>query len=322
MKLLILFPRRYWETKMSSGRRDVISRLLATTDSVLSGQGWPDWFESHTLRENLARLAPDADAILWYKPLGNWREGVLSIARPQERDIPAVEIFNEAFWPGRRAYNECQAAGTDLVIHHHLADSKQFTGLPAIHIPHCADPDIFAANAKDWGERTTELLVIGTLNRDVYPLRTRVAELIASWRLRGEVRAHPGYRLTDADECRRQQINYARDLGNAKYVVCCSSKYGFGLAKFVEAAQAGACVIGDIPPDFRDTIGRAMVEIQSAWDDDRLVEVIKAAVKHDLWFRASEGQDIAVGRHGITGYCERLLGAIQGYLARNYEAIA
>jgi hypothetical protein len=317
MKLLILYPQVYWERKMSSGRRDVIRHLIRPDryHCHLSGQGWDDWDDAASIQDNINSTYPLADAILWYKPLGSVRDKVPAIRDPYARNIPAVAIYNEAYWPDDRAVNECTNSATDLVIYHHQADAERFCGLPAVHIPHCADPEIFVSAGRWWFQRTTPLLVTGTLNPDVYPLRTRVADLIAAGRLPGKVLPHPGYRLGSLQECDRQQMAYARELGNARHVFCCSSIYNYGLAKYVEAAQAGARVIGDVPPDFERSLGPHMVRVEYDASDDEIVRVIRSAIDHDLHWPALEGQKVAMEQHGVAGYCERLLGIIEGFIA-------
>ena len=316
MRFLILFPKYYWSHKMSGGRRDVVRWLLDSTRSTLSGPGWTNWGESATLEQNISRIMPDAEAILWYKPLGNERNGVPPVIESHRHSIPTVEVFNEAWWPERRAYNECMQAGTDLVIHHHLSDAKQFAGIPAVHIPHCANQHVFTRHAREWEDRDISLLVVGALDKEIYPLRTRVAEMIKSGAFPGAwVRKHPGYRLPDLEACDWQQDDYARELGRAKLVLCCASKYNYGLAKTVEAAQAGACVIGDVPPDFEFTLGPHMMSLDNAWSDNDLRRAINAYIKSNPWPFANGGQDVAVRHHGIDVYCHRLISAVEGFIA-------
>lgn len=318
LKLLILFPKALYDTKMSFGRRHVIEELLrrsvaGSIDAVLSGVGWPNYSPSASLAENINWLMPDCQAILWHKPLGNPSTKSDPLIQPRERaSIPAICIYNEAWWPDGKAATECRESGTSLVIHHHLSDRGQFGSVPAVWIPHCADERLFGPRARHWVERDIPILVTGSLNSDTYPLRCRVARLINSRAIPGFVLDHPGYRLQGITRCEQQSRAYADFLGRSKIVVCCSSKYRYGLAKYVEAAMAGAAVAGDMPPDFEKTIWPHCLKLDCSDTDEQLIEKLSSAIADDsfLGLDALAGQTAANTHHSLAGYVNRLTGEI------------
>ena len=310
MKLLILFPKYYYERKMSSVRAQVASYLATRHGAHLSGVGWRDYDERQSLQENIRRICPHADAILWYKPDGNTKERVPAIIAPRRREIPAVCIYNEAWWPDQRAWKECKQVGTDLVVYHHMNDSGQFGDLPRVHVPHCA-PSRLADYARPFADREIDVLVTGAMSERIYPVRTRIARLIQTSQISGRVRRHPGYRLADLAACYSQYEDYGRELGNAKVVVCCGSRYLYGLAKYAEAAMAGAAIVGELTPDFESTLNPHIHAVHNTMSDERLVGIIREAIgdRHS----GTHLQAAALQHHALASYCDRVAGLIGGF---------
>ncbi|MEX0717774.1 MAG: glycosyltransferase [Planctomycetaceae bacterium] len=326
LKLLVLFPRLLWDRKMSPVRRHAVAALARRTDVevVLSGPGWPDYDAARTLRQNMARILPEADAILWYKPLGS--PEVPALVAPADRDVPAVCAYNECYWPDRRALRECQASRTDLAVCHHRNDMARFEPVSGedraprtVWIPHAAD-EMFARAVRRWEERDIACLLTGAVDPDVYPLRTRLARLIAAGRLQGaEVLPHPGYRLDSPAACEAQERRYAEMLGRTKLVLTTGSRYGYGLAKYPEAALAGAGLAGDVPPDFAETLGPHMVRLSLEDSDQELCAKVREALADDEQLRglAARGQLAAAEAHSMELYAERLVTAIRETVGRH-----
>lgn len=245
MKGLAIFPHDLATRKMSLVRRHHLKafrRCLGEGNFHVTGPGWPDWRDGETLQENVDRIMPDAEFLWGYKV----HEGIKS---PDVHKQPLVVAYNEAWWPDDRAKKEVLAVKADVVICHHLSDMKQFDGCGALvtHIPHAADPDLFCRFSKPWREREIDVLVTGALDKEIYPFRTKMAEVIRSGGLlplNAVVHKHPGYRLRDEEACLRQDEEYAKLLGNTKISIVCGSKYNYGLAKYFESFMAGCYVLG------------------------------------------------------------------------------
>ncbi len=338
MKLLILFPYQMYTQKVSPVRRWHIDELSRRDDveCLLTGQGWPDYRDDVSLSANIEKLMPDADAILWYKPDGHQKSCIPPLIDSWHRpkadsspgNIPSIAIYNEAWWPDRRAWNECWQTMTDLIIAHHQKDLKQFHRHPkcqtpgdsynpkVVHIPHATPVDLFAKYALPWNERDIACTVTGTIGKEFYPLRTRFAHLIASGKLPGLIRSHRGYTLPTLQRCREQEIEYAKWLGRTKIALVCSSCYGYGLAKYVEAAAAGCLVAGDVPIDYEETLGMCMLRIDPKHSDDRLVGQIEGALADDRLtnLAGQRCRRAVVEHHSMTDYVDKLLDAIRGLL--------
>lgn len=318
MNLLVLFPKKLWDSKMSMVRRHAIETMLARPEInvVLSGQGWEGYNTEISLRKNIARLQPHANAIFWYKPLGG--KGIPPIIEPDIRDIPAVASYNEAWWPDHAALKECQSTRTDLVICHHKADMPQFEPPagqrgPAVEwIPHAAKTSLFAESALAWSGRDIPCYLTGNTSAEVYPLRAKFKELLESKQIPGKIRRHPGYSLQSLAQCNKQAQEYAANLGKTKIALVCASKYNYGLAKYVEAAMAGACLLGDVPPDFAHSFGPHIIPVNSSMSLLKIKHVIMEALEDEdaLARRAALGQQAAVLYHNMERYVTHLLYAI------------
>jgi len=323
IRVLCLFPHFYWTRKMSPVRRHSI-RAIARRDDVklvLSGPGWPDYDVSQPVRDNLRRLMPDAEVVLWYKPLGT--DEVPALIRPRELGVPACLRFNEAWWPWRRAMKEVIASGTELVICHHANDVRRFRPFrgwrPLVrHIPHCVERSIFAPAAQPQPQRPIPVVLTGNVHKRTYPLRYRLERLIRSGQVPGEVRPHPSYEMGTEAEAAAQVQAYADHLGRAKIAVVDSSRYRYPLSKYTEAALAGALVLGDMPelppPGFAEFVvpidrrasDRTIMETISGWLDNEPLRIR----------RAERGRRIVLARYTQEHYAAAWVGAVCELLGR------
>ena len=308
---------------MSPVRRHSIEAIARRDDVelVLSGPGWPDYDLSRPVRENLERLMPDADLVLWYKPLG--AQDVPALVRPRELKVPACLRFNEAWWPRRQAMKEVIASGTELVICHHANDVPRFRRFrgwqPLVrHIPHCAERSVFAPAALAQPQRPIPVLLTGKIQKRTYPLRYRLERLIRSGRVPGEVRAHPSYDMETEAEALAQVQAYADHLGRAKIVVVDSSRYRYPLSKYTEAAMAGALVLGDVPesppPGFADFV----VPIDRRASDRKIVETVSGWLENEPLrsHRAERGRQLVLARYTQEHYAAAWAGVVCEFLGR------
>ena len=264
---------------------------------------------------------PDADLVLWYKPLGT--KEVPALVRPRELNVPACLRFNEAWWPRRQAMKEAIGSGTELVICHHANDMRQFRPFrawqPVVHhIPHCVERSIFAPAAQPQPQRPIPVLLTGKIHKRTYPLRHRLQRLIRSGRVPGEVRVHPSYDMETEAEALAQVQAYADHLGRAKIVVVDSSRYGYPLSKYTEAAMAGALVLGDVPesppPGFADFV----VPIDRRASDRKIVETVSRWLENEPLRsqRAERGRQIVLARYTQEHYAAAWVNAVCEFLGR------
>lgn len=308
-----LFPRVYYERKMSLVRRDVVRKMRNVSDgskwlATISGQGWHDWNDSLSLRANLDSIMPHADALFWYKPHGNPKDGVATIKGMHDWDGPRFMSYNECWWPDQRALNEAIATQTTHVVIHHANDIENWIGhekhgITVRHIPHCAEPMWFNNHPPAIESRPLNVIVTGALAPTIYPLRCHVANLVSCGQIESSiVRNHPGYRLRSEWDCDQQAVAYANALQASKLSMCCSSIYRYALAKYIESWMAGCVVVGDLPDDpvYCDAFG----DLQIVIDENNARERIREALNDpaDLQRRADAGTMIARERFSTDAY--------------------
>lgn len=315
LKVLALFPRTYWERKHSPVRRHAIQAIQQhpKIECVISGQGWDDYDPSESLSENMRRLMPDDCDVVWmYKPNGGGKP-----ERPPHvpllkdwKNVDALKVIslNEFWWDLETRKREVD--GFDLAIAHHENDLSRLkeTGIDAIHIPHCADADVFRRDTP-FQDRKIDCLITGSISENHYPLRCRLRSMVVSGQVSGELRAHPGYWQSNLSVNDAQVRNYADHLGNAKISLCCASKWGYALGKLTESAQAGCLIVSDMPNDklFQETLGKYIVEIDSKMSDGQIVEIIKDWLSRPLELieLAKAGQQMALTKFSMQRYADR-----------------
>ena len=77
--------------------------------------------------------------------------------------------------------------------------------------------------------------------------------------------------------------------------------------------MASACLIGDVPPDYADTIGKHMIAVHRDMDPAQIAERVNAALSNeaDLEERAHATQLAAMAHHSMGSYVTRLLREIR-----------
>lgn len=312
MKILYLFPRKLYHAKMSRGRV-LYGEAVARQPGVelrVSGEGWPDWRDADTVSANLERWGWAPDLIWSYKA-----ESLRGLDRYPCRKLVC---FNEAWAP--KTLEEIRAADADVIVFHHAGDIPQWRfleaeGVKLVHLLHCADHETFAPSGMPLASRTTACLLSGVQSPEIYPLRARFAKLLRSGAIPGVIRPHPGYRLETEAANVQQYRDYAGQLRTARISLCCSSRHRYPLAKYVEAMAAGCAVVGDMPddPEFRETLGRHILQVDPSWPDARIAAFINdwLARPDELAVIAAAGQAMAIREFTTDRYAERLLDAIR-----------
>jgi hypothetical protein len=243
LRIAALCSKKYWVSKMSRCRFEYFRAVAAHEDvqMTITGPGFPGWDNTKSVAHNLAEYG-DFDVAWAYNP-----QDMIGF-----EDLLCLKTvsFNESWWEKDLAALICKHRGVGLVICHHGNDVPRFTkfGLRTVHIPHCANPDVFYGGVP-LAERKTDCLLTGVFSPQVYPLRSKYLEAIQNYGLKSEIRPHPGYRMTSESACDAQYQDYANALREAKISLCCTSKHKYSLAKIIESAMAGCIVVVDTPDD-------------------------------------------------------------------------
>lgn len=316
MNVAVVFPYDLWTKKMSFVRRDAVYALQQRPDVhvTVTGPGWMNWDDTLCMADNLDKEPNHFDAIWWYKPD--------RCIEPEKRACPAMVCYNESNWDDWKAFRECKASKADVVVIHHQTDIEQFR--PPLSVAngyqprqlhwmaHAADCEFFAKHSLPWSERDIDCLVTGVLSPEIYPLRCRMATMVRDGRLPGVVHNHPGYRLANLGACECQRERYAKMLGRSKIALVCSSIHRYGLAKYVEAAAAGCCVAGDVPPDFALTLGPAMLVLDDMSDEEIADKLGVALGYGSARDRAVACQKAARRSHSMRRYAENIERILRG----------
>lgn len=314
MNILYLFPRTLYERKMSPGRvqyGEAVARQPGV-DLKVWGPGWDGWDDSATIAENCARrFGPDWLEVLWSYKAADHKPGVGAALRR------SIVCFNEANDAAKTLPDIRAAEATDVVFHHEN-DWRQWSpsltaeGIRVHRLMHCIDPDYFRAVERpaSIATRTIPSIVSGVQAPKIYPLRARFAKFIEEGRLPGRVRKHPGYRLEDPHACRKQYLDYTRQLGISHVSLCCTSKHRYALAKIVESIAAGCVTVTDFPDDalwVRD-LGQFVVRVQDTQTDENLITTVATAIEKGQYVdRAAEGQKWVLGNLTTDHYARGLL---------------
>lgn len=210
----------------------------------------------------------DAD-IVWYYS-GGYPKTIEWVAKS---DKPKITCVHDAYTD--KHGREAQRFQADAVVfHHHMElDNWPWLNVLRYHIPQSVERTVFYR--EEYGERTTNVLLCGYVDRDIYPQRYRVKQLIESGRIPGRIREHPGYRTRGWDETKRQYEDYAKDLRSARIAFVGSSKYRIPVQKFVECIAAKCVVLSDLPRDTHwiNRIGKWVIDIGQKTDADLVAMV-------------------------------------------------
>lgn len=153
----------------------------------------------------------------------------------------------ERYYQKLRAFNSCKVL---LSTYEYLISDIYELGCKKIWVPHCVSKSILEfKDIRDITERHKDILLIGNLNEQYYPLRNL-------WKSHSDVISHPGYksypgyniRSTCYDEDlyeSRVRHNYANIIAQYKYGITCTSIYHYLVAKFFEMPSLGTVLICD-----------------------------------------------------------------------------
>jgi hypothetical protein len=97
----------------------------------------------------------------------------------------------------------------------------------------------------------------------------------------------------------QQLVDYSNTLGSAKICLITSSRWGYSLQKYTEAAAAGCLILGNIPLDRSSEFRKFVIEIRNDMTDTQLVDIVNhwlSPINNEERIKtAKKGQDWALG---------------------------
>jgi len=274
MNALFLVNREVYDTKISRVRFDQIKWLskMPGVWLIATGPGWPDWSDSSSVMANVMRGRFDGklpDVVITYDVAGLEDVSCLKVVQYNEADKP-VKI--REFVLGNKI---------DIVVFHHWNDMGWYSdfdslGIKRIHIPHCADHTVY----KDYGlDKDIDILVIGNLSSQHYPLRSRLASLASKWfakrGYRVKVLPHPGFNLAKMREGTCVGEDYAKTINRAWLVFSCTGRWHSAFGKFSEVALSRSLMVSDLPDERHQFFDSSIVKVGSWMTDQQIIDIIE-----------------------------------------------
>jgi hypothetical protein len=183
-----------------------------------------------------------------------------------------------------------------------------------IHEPHGAERALFEHRVD--ALRDIDVLLAGRVEY-FYPLRTKFYDLaVAGSDPPITVRVHPTYALENASAAEAQAADYAAQLKRAKIVLVCRSTRNFALRKYVEAAMAGALVVGDVPDERMSEFRSWLVEARVDESDAALLERLRWWLAHrtEREARARRGQRLMAALYTYDAVVDRMVDGWVAYI--------
>ncbi len=313
MKILSLFPKSLYDTKMSPGRTMYLGYVgtMPGNSVVWSGKDWPGYENEASVKENVESLESvhrgKFDAVVIYKG-----QTLIDAAGCDRRKIV---IFNEAN-DENLVNEEIESSGANTVVFHHRSDydmwrwSLQRRGIRSCNWCHGSPGTVPSVG---WKDRKNSVIVTGCLAGDIYPLRSRAAKAIDEGFFRGGVvLRHPSYRLKNRIEVINQYASYLKTLSLSKVAICCTSIYKYPLAKLFEAAMCGCVVATDLPncPEFEKHLWPHCIRLDASWEPERIAGEISLYTDEDLRERGEALRKISMERFSYRNWADCLISAI------------
>lgn len=306
VNILHICDKKYYKRKMSRVRFHYM-RALEKLPGVASfkywGNGWLDYDSSISLQENINKLDTVYDLIICYKPLEH--------IGFKDVKIPKVISYNE-MEPFERTLNEIKESGACLVICHHKNEMDRFVKaypeVKYVHIPHCSDPKFF----KDYGlEKIYDIVVVGRLSSEAYPLRTRLSQIVQSMapQYTIKIHTHPGYDIKNAHDD-HLTVDFAKFINQSKIAVFCSGKDHTRFSKYSEVAACAAAVAADIPDDdlSREEMKDFVIELSMSMSDEEIKnKLVNYLNNPELLKRCVDLGRVFANKYTTQYYAKRML---------------
>jgi len=251
MNFLHLVPKSVYDTKMARERMrwmDYVHVQVAQIGHLVhtTGPGWGDWDEKNGVGRNIDKCLE--------RQTGEQRAQLVvayEMGEVKYSPIPTCVIIQEAY-DRPKTLRTIREADAKLVVFTYANEVPQYRdeleseGRAVVTIPHSGDEDLF----RDFGEeKTIDVLIVGSMNQLIYPVRARLARL--AWRelrkrgYRVEWLRHPGYTLPPKSGLVGEA--YARKINQSRLVVTCTSRHRYALAKLAEIPLCMSLPISDLP---------------------------------------------------------------------------
>ena len=116
-----------------------------------------------------------------------------------------------------------------------------------------------------------------------YPLRVKFFEVLQFLKERSNLRIkyipHPGYYKGVINKMPKNE-ELSKIINESRFTLVSSSNYQILLKKYMEVPMSGSTMIGDIPPDYPELLGK-MVEIKNNADHDTIVQTIRKCFENE-----------------------------------------
>lgn len=268
---------------------------------IWSGPNWPGWNVERSVSENIQTLFPLVHTFE-FALLYNMQDVPGIDELPTERIISCNELFRSS-----EIEKHMRAKPHFLILHH--TNEKNKLSVPWRHIHHCADPNTFKPRS---GDRPIDVLLVGNLSTNTYPLRVKLKAVIGQLKkmgLKAEIHKHPGYETGTPEEKVR---DFVRSMQQSKIVVSCSSKYRYRLSKFAEIPMCGCALATDIPLDGAEFFRQFVIELLPG---DEVMQIVHKLVKALRSWKvyAAQGYELTMSTSLQEHYAKRFL--------RSYEKL-
>lgn len=310
-------------------------RDIDGVEAHLWGPGFPNYNDDADLAHNIEKVYGSAgyfdfvfNSTLRLEPTRKWLgpgSGVGPIAALYQ------DCFHKEKLPGTyKQVFPCEHKGADLYFHTYANQMGYYSyagyGNLIWHLPHFVSTKQYTRDIPHT-LRPIDILIVGSM-WSVYPLRVRFLRMFDENKLPGTVRrlvARNSWLLNTTDATPTERFieghaqnadEYIRTLQSAKIVLVCSSKRNIAVRTYIEAAAAGALVIGDIPGEREDEFRSWVVEVSPKQTDETIIHTIKWWLTHssERETRAKKGQDLVLNKYTQYNAGYEVVEAMQSYI--------
>lgn len=302
----------------------------------LWGPGFPKYNDEADLAHNIAKRWGNSgyfdfifNSTLRLEPTRKWLGPGVGVG-------PIAVLYQDCFHKEKlpsstyKSIFPCEHKGSDLYFHTYANQMGYYAyaghGNLVWHLPHFVSTKLYNRDVPH-SARPIDILIVGSM-WSVYPLRVRFLRLFDENRLPGTVRrlvARTSWLSNTTSGTTVEQFmdghkhnseEYIRTLQSAKIVLVCSSKRNIAVRTYIEAAAAGALVIGDIPGEREDEFRSWVVEVSPKQTDETIIHTIKWWLTHnsEREARAKKGQNLVFNKYTQYNAAYEVVEAMQSYI--------
>jgi FkbM family methyltransferase len=205
-----------------------------------------------------------------------------------------------------------QEAGPHIAFY-----QKRCPGTEFFWTPNAVDTRLF----RNYGlPKEYDVILYGAINPEVYPLRARLARLLARQPgIRFRHIAHPGYYPpASASGGILAGADLSREINKAWVGIATRSVYDCLLMKYLEIPASYALVAGDMPEHGRPLFGGDFIELGMGQSDEEILAALRAHLldKDRLVGLTDAAHRRILREHSTDAFADRVLGLLRGLLAR------